>query len=129
MVKSRIAGTESARPRLVVSLSHRVLSYSLALDLIGRSHPLRTHRPLSLPDVDGLGSSGQPVPSQRDTGLRGGGDTQVTKRHFTPAKYWNNFEILRFAVKSLEWFGGKTRILAEIDQNPVMRCLVSSLTD
>ena len=32
-------------------------------------------------------------------------------------------KLCRFAVKSLEWFGGKTRILAEIDKNPVMRCI------
>ena len=31
-------------------------------------------------------------------------------------------KLCRFAVKSLEWFGGKTRLLAEVDKNPVMRC-------
>ena len=64
---------------------------------------------------------GQPVPPQRHTSLRGLRDTQVGK--LSPFTFM--VKHLRFAVKSLEWFGGKTRILAEIDKNPVMRCSIT----
>ena len=80
--------------RLVVRPSH-CQCWAEPPDLLCRSHPLRAQRPLSLPDVDGPGSSGQPVPSQRHTGLRGCGDTQVRNisQHFI-----HKYKILSYQI-------------------------------